>query len=84
MAAGLYEGHYASNTLHEYWAEGTQWWFWSNYPAVLNGRRIWSPEDLKAHDPALFTILSRVYPDHRIPLDIYHGVDRRAAATASS
>lgn len=84
MAAGLYEGHYASNTLHEYWAEGTQWWFWSNYPAVLNGRRIWSPEDLKAHDPALFTILSRVYPDHRIPLDIYHGVDRRAAAPASS
>ncbi len=84
LEAGLYEGHYASNTLHEYWAEGTQWWFWSNFAAELKGRRVWSPQDLKAHDPALFDILSRVYPDHRIPLDIYHGVDRRAASAATT
>jgi hypothetical protein len=46
----------------------------------MNGQRLWSPEDLKRHDPKLFDILSRVYPDHRIPLDIYHGVDLRAEA----
>jgi hypothetical protein len=76
----LYGRHYAANTIAEYWAEGTQWWFWSNYPETMNGQRLWSPEDLKRHDPKLFDILSRVYPDHRIPLDIYHGVDLRAEA----
>ncbi|MFY8025383.1 MAG: hypothetical protein ACOVNO_08535 [Sediminibacterium sp.] len=28
---GKYKGQYAINTSAEYWAEGTQWWFWSNY-----------------------------------------------------
>jgi hypothetical protein len=78
MAKEMYPRHYAANTIAEYWAEGTQWWFWSNYPATFGGRRVWTPEELKAYDPKLFDILSRVYPDHRIPLDIYHGVDRRA------
>ena len=27
---GLFKGHYAENTVAEYWAEGSQWWFWSN------------------------------------------------------
>src|SRR5688572_6865595 len=27
--------HYAVNTLAEYRAEATQWWFWSNYPEVF-------------------------------------------------
>src|SRR5882672_827808 len=31
MAAGKYKGHYAATNANEYWAEGTQWWFWSNY-----------------------------------------------------
>jgi hypothetical protein len=74
-ATGLFKGHYAENTIAEYWAEGTQWWFWSNYPwRKPDGTGdVWSPDDLKAHDPALFAILSRVYVGHRIPADIYHG-----------
>jgi hypothetical protein len=80
-AKGLFKGHYAENTVAEYWAEGTQWWFWSNYlwedrsrePAV----RVWSPDDLETYDPALFALLARVYPGHRIPADVYHGRDLR-------
>lgn len=75
---GLFKGSYAENTIAEYWAEGTQWWFWSNYawrdcskgaPGVL----VWSPDDLKTYDPALYDILAKVYDGHRIPADIYHG-----------
>jgi hypothetical protein len=72
-AKGLFKGHYAENTVAEYWAEGTQWWFWSNYSWTTPDKiEIWSPESLKAYDPVLFDLLSRVYIDHRIPADIYH------------
>ncbi len=69
--------HYAVNTIAEYWAEGTQWWFWNNYAEVFvtNGvqESVWSPDDLKRYDPKLYAILEKVYPDHRIPADVYHG-----------
>jgi cyclophilin family peptidyl-prolyl cis-trans isomerase len=69
--------HYAVNTIGEYWAEGTQWWFWSNYPATFAShgveQEVWSPRDLERYDPELYDILSSVYPDHHIPLDVYHG-----------
>lgn len=78
---GLFEDHYGGNTVAEYWAEGTQWWFWSNYRWTDDTRdppvTIWSPDDLRAYDPTLFGLLEQVYPDHRIPADIYHGVERR-------
>jgi len=77
-AKGLFKGHYAENTVAEYWAEGTQWWFWSNYSWITPEKvEIWSPESLKEYDPTLFELLSRVYLDHKIPADIYHGVKRR-------
>ncbi len=84
-AAGRFKGHYAENTIAEYWAEGTQWWFWSNYSWTTPEKaELWSPEDLKAYDPALFEILSRVYEGHRIPADIYHGrkVPRRSGPSS--
>jgi hypothetical protein len=71
-AKGLYTGHYASNTVAEYWAEGTQWWFWSNYEQMFGEVRVWSPDDLAAYDPTLFALLARVYPDHHIPMDVYY------------
>lgn len=71
--AGLFKGHYAENTAAEYWAEGTQWWFWSNFPWNRPEGELWSPDDLEAYDPALFDLLGRVYLDHRIPADVYHG-----------
>ncbi len=72
-AKGLYKNQYAINTIHEYWAEGTQWWFWSNYEFYDGNTRVQSPDDLKAYDPALYAILSKVYIGHHIPADVYYG-----------
>lgn len=75
MAKGLWKGHYASTNASEYWAEGTQFWFWSNYAYMDGEQRIQSPADLQGYDPKLYDLLSRVYPDHHIPMDVYHGKD---------
>ena len=73
-AAGRFKGHYAENTVAEYWAEGSQWWFWSNFPwTAPTGERLWTPDSLKSYDPTLFGILERVWAGHRIPGDVYHG-----------
>ena len=69
---GMYKGQYAINTVAEYWAEGTQWWFWSNFEFYDGQRRVQTPDDLKAYDPALYSIFERVYPGHHIPADIYY------------
>jgi hypothetical protein len=69
--------HYAVNTLAEYWAEGTQWWFWNNFPEVFvtDGveHPVWSPEEFAKYDPKLYAVLAKVYPDHHIPADAYYG-----------
>jgi hypothetical protein len=70
---GLFKGHYAENTAAEYWAEGTQWWFWSNYEATIGGVRLQTPDDLKAYDPRLYAIFEKVYAGHHIPADVYYG-----------
>jgi hypothetical protein len=73
MQNGLWRGQYAAKNASEYWAEGTQTWFWSNYEYVDGDRRVQSPDDLKAYDPRLYALLERIYLDHHIPADIYHG-----------
>jgi hypothetical protein len=73
MDRKLYRGHYAATNANEYWAEGTQWWFWSNYEWFDGQTRLQTPDDLKAYDPKLFELLGRVYLNHHIPMDIYHG-----------
>jgi hypothetical protein len=73
MAKGLWKNHYGSTNSNEYWAEGTQTWFWSNYEYMDSGTRVQSPEDLQRYDPKLYALLGRVYEDHRIPMDVYHG-----------
>ncbi len=78
-AKGMYKGQYAINTVAEYWAEGTQWWFWSNYEFYDGDTRIQTPDDLKAYDPALYSILERVYPGHHNPADVYYGRNVRPA-----
>jgi hypothetical protein len=80
---GQYKGQYAINTVAEYWAEGTQWWFWSNYEFYDGNTRIQSPEDLKTYDPVLFSILDKVYAGHHIPADVYHGKNVRPARRSS-
>lgn len=70
---GMYKNQYAINTIDEYWAEGTQWWFWSNFEFMDGTTRLQSPDDLKQYDPALYALLEQVYPGHHIPMDVYHG-----------
>jgi hypothetical protein len=76
---GMYKGQYAINTVAEYWAEGTQWWFWSNYEFYDGDKRIQSPDDLKAYDPDLYALLDEVYWGHKIPTDVYYGKNVRPA-----
>jgi hypothetical protein len=73
----LWKGHYASTNANEYFAEGTQTWFWSNYPYVDGSQSVQSPDDLKRYDPRLFALLGRIYADHRIPMDVYHAKNLR-------
>src|SRR5262249_30256899 len=79
MAKGLYKGHYAATNANEYWAEGTQWWFWSNYEWSDGERKLETPDELKAYDPELYELLGRVYPDHHIPMDVYHAKNIKPA-----
>jgi len=76
---GLYKGQYAINTVAEYWAEGSQWWFWSNFEFYDGQTRVQSPDDLKTYDPTLYAIFERVYPGHHIPADVYYGRNLRSS-----
>lgn len=78
-AKGMYKGQYAINTSAEYWAEGTQWWFWSNYEFYDGDTRVQTPDDLKAYDPVLYSLLEQVYIGHHIPADVYYGKNVRPA-----
>jgi hypothetical protein len=73
LAAGKWKGDYASVTLQEYWAEGTQYWFESNMLARLDDAEIVSAEDLGRYDPGLYAALGKVYgTSHRIAADPFH------------
>lgn len=79
MAANKYRhedgrGHYATTNANEYWAEGVQWWFFSNYgECFAGGVKVESPEEFEAYDPVLSELIGRVFDTHRIPMDIFHG-----------
>ncbi|TDX02009.1 glycoside hydrolase [Dinghuibacter silviterrae] len=76
-ARGLYKGQYAINTVAEYWAEGTQWWFWSNIEFYDGDTRVQTPDELKAYDPVLYHLLERVYLGHHNPADVYYAKNLR-------
>lgn len=70
---GLWKGDYASVTVQEYWAEGTQFWFNSNKAFRGAEITVLSDKDLLAYDPMLFAALAEVYsPTHRIAADAFH------------
>jgi hypothetical protein len=79
MAAGKYvhpdnRKHYATTSAGEYWAEGVQWWFFSNYGECFAGNvKVETPEEFGAYDPKLFELIGRVFTTHRIPMDVFHG-----------
>jgi len=86
-AKGLYhdargQEQYAINTVAEYFAEGTQWWFWSNiefYDGTTK-QRVQTPDEFKAYDPGLYAILGEIYGTHHLAADVYYGKNLRPAA----
>jgi len=84
MAIGLWKGSYGTTNPDEYWAEGTQFWFYSNYEYRDGEHIINSPQDLMRYDPKLYELLSRVYPDHEIQVDAYRGKRIKAPASHRS
>ena len=79
QAAGKYvlgstgRPHYALTDANEYWAEGVQWWFFSNYGECFKDNvKVETPDEFKAYDPKLYELIGRVFDTHRIPMDVYH------------
>ena len=78
MAAGKYvhtdgRKHYATTNANEYWAEGVQWWFFSNYGECFVGNvKVETPEEFAAYDPTLNELISRVFNTHHIPMDVFY------------
>ncbi len=78
MAAGKYvytdgRKHYATTNANEYWAEGVQWWFFSNYGECFAGNvKVETPEEFAAYDPTLNELISRVFNTHHIPMDVFY------------
>lgn len=78
LRAGRWKGEYASTTIDEYWAVGSQFWFNSGRMVIFDGRRILSDADLKAYDPALHAVLGKAYgPVHHIDGDPFYLSDAR-------
>jgi hypothetical protein len=76
--------HYAMTNAGEYWAEGVQWWFFSNYGECFTGNvRVDTPDEFKAYDPTLYELLGRVFDTHRIPMDVFHGKQVRPVTCPS-
>jgi hypothetical protein len=79
MAAGKYlsgdgRKHYATTAVNEYWAEGVQWWFFSNYGECFGGGVIIeTPDEFAAYDPNLNAFIGRAFTTHRIPMDVFYG-----------
>ena len=70
----MWKGDYASVTVQEYWAEGTQFWFNSNKALRGPDFTVVSDRDLLAYDPMLFAVLAEVYSTtHRIAADAFFG-----------
>ena len=88
MAAGKYlyddgRKHYATTNANEYWAEGVQWWFFSNYGECFAGKvKVETPEEFAAYDPALNELIGRVFTTHRIAMDVFHAKRVRPVACA--
>ncbi|MTW05320.1 glycoside hydrolase [Duganella ginsengisoli] len=69
----LWQGAYMANTLEEYWAEGTQFWFNSNKAYITDTLTVVNAQDLQAHDPEIYALLAEVYGDnHHIKADVFY------------
>ena len=60
MERGLWPGTYAASNRREYWAEGTQAWFYPKGGGSFKGN---TRQALKTYDPDLAALLTEVYSD---------------------
>lgn len=73
LKKGRWKDEYASTTIDEYWAVGTQFWFNSGRFVAFDRVRILSDADLARYDPALAAVLRAAYGDtHRLTGDRFH------------
>jgi len=66
MAAGLWQGVYASVNHHEYFAEGVQSWFDNNRSNDHDHNHVDTREELIAYDPALAELCREVFGDTQL------------------
>ncbi|MDB5694716.1 MAG: glycoside hydrolase [Sphingomonas bacterium] len=70
LKQGRWKGEYASTTIDEYWAVGTQFHFNSGRLAAFDKVRVLSHSDLARYDPALASTLLAAYgARHRLTGD---------------
>ena len=81
MKNGLWANSYGTTNVFEYWGEGTQFWFNSNYDYKNGDSYVLSSADLMRYDPQLYKLLMEVYPlDHHIPMDVFYLHEARIRA----
>lgn len=81
MKNGLWANSYGTTNVFEYWGEGTQFWFNSNYDYKNGDSYVLSSADLMRYDPQLYKLLMEVYPlDHHIPMDVFYLHEARVRA----
>lgn len=65
MQEGLWEGGYGQTNRSEYWAECVQVWFECNPPKARHDHTdVNTREELKEHDPRMYTLLEDVFGDN--------------------
>ena len=70
LKRGRWKDEYASTTVDEYWAVGSQFWFDSGRIVAFDRVHILSDADLVRYDPALAAVLRAAYGDtHRLLAD---------------
>ncbi|MCB9939661.1 MAG: hypothetical protein H6823_15585 [Planctomycetaceae bacterium] len=81
---GLWNGKYAANNHHEYWAEGVQSYFGTNRLPDHDHNHVDTRDKLKEYDPRLFALIDEVFrgnpwqytrPEHRRELPHLRGWD---------
>ena len=74
MQNGLWEGKYAANNHHEYWAEGVQSYFGTNRQPDHDHNHVDTRDELAEYDPRLFALIDETFrsnpwqyarPEHR-------------------
>lgn len=73
LKQGRWKDEYASTTVDEYWAVGTQFWFNSGRIVAFDRVHILSDVDLARYDPALAAVLGAAYGDtHHLLADRFY------------